>query len=90
LLDKWFAVLHTAYMKLTDVRQERGISQEKLAKLSGVPQCRISRVESGLSMPKWDFVAKVSRALEVDPFILFPDVIVGESNGPIATVEGHD
>lgn len=49
--------------ELIDVRQEKGISQKKLEKLSGVKQPVIARMELGDSNPRLETVLKVLAAL---------------------------
>ena len=45
--------------ELIKVRQEKGISQKKLAKLSGVKQPIIARMEKGYTSPQLDTLLKV-------------------------------
>ena len=45
--------------ELIKARQERGISQKKLEKLSGVKQPIIARMEKGSTSPQLDTVLKV-------------------------------
>lgn len=49
--------------ELIDARQEKGISQKKLEKLSGVKQPVIARMELGDSNPRLETVLKVLAAL---------------------------
>ncbi|MDR1663445.1 MAG: helix-turn-helix transcriptional regulator [Clostridiales bacterium] len=49
--------------ELIKARNERGISQRELEKLSGVKQPVISRMEAGATSPHFDTVVKVLMAL---------------------------
>ncbi|RTL30248.1 MAG: XRE family transcriptional regulator [Rhodocyclaceae bacterium] len=44
-------------------RAERGISQEKLAELTGTSQSSITRFETGATMPPADVALKIAQAL---------------------------
>lgn len=52
-------------------RQEKGITQTELSKLSGIPQKTISRIENGLDIPTFDTVGKLMNALGCTPKITF-------------------
>jgi len=45
--------------KLIEAREEKGITQEKLAELSGLKQSNIARLESLSATPKIDTLIKV-------------------------------
>jgi len=51
---------------LRHVREQRGISQDKLAELSGVPQNTISRIERGERTPRPSTLEKLSQVLKVE------------------------
>jgi transcriptional regulator with XRE-family HTH domain len=51
--------------KLTALMQSAGLSQNQLAKLSGVPQTTISAYASRKNAPSWEHVQSLSRALGV-------------------------
>ena len=51
--------------KLAQVRKEHGLSQERLAELSGVPRVTIARIESGEISPNVRTLEKLSGAMEV-------------------------
>ena len=56
--------LHTALIgELTKARQEKGISQRELEKLSGVKQPVIARMENGSTTPNLSTVLKILAAL---------------------------
>ena len=50
-------------MELTRARNERGLSQRELEKLSGVKQPVIARMENGSTSPQLDTVLKVLASL---------------------------
>ncbi|MBO4359985.1 MAG: helix-turn-helix transcriptional regulator [Eubacteriaceae bacterium] len=49
--------------ELIDARNEKGITQRELERLSGVSQPIIARMEKGTTVPKLDTVIKVLAAL---------------------------
>ena len=51
-------------MALKDIREERQLSQEELAKLSNVNQQTISRIENGVNV-RFNTLIKLSEALDV-------------------------
>lgn len=60
-------------LTLRDAREQKGLTQEQLAKLVGVDQATISQLEAGRrAAPKWPTVARLARELGVDPYELFP------------------
>jgi transcriptional regulator with XRE-family HTH domain len=66
-------------MTLREARKRRGLTQVELADLSGVEQTQISRIEKGrVGRPRWETVAKLSRALNYRPEAIFP---VGHEEG---------
>lgn len=54
---------------LVACRENRGISQKELSRLSGVAQKTISRIENGLDSPKISTIYKLTEAMGVT-FIL--------------------
>ncbi len=60
-------------MNLKEIRKQKQITQEALAALSGVDQSTISALETErMKRPSWEIVAKLARALEMNPEELFP------------------
>jgi transcriptional regulator with XRE-family HTH domain len=57
--------------RLAELRQERGVTQEQLAKASGIRQSNISRLESGRVMPDWSSLWRIAEALGLDLDISF-------------------
>jgi len=75
---------------LQDERKAKKISQEKLAKISGLDRTFISLIENGKRNPTFSTILKICSALEIEPSELFsiyekkdPDYRVkkGEKNG---------
>ncbi|HHW43811.1 MAG TPA: helix-turn-helix transcriptional regulator [Desulfotomaculum sp.] len=50
---------------LKKIRQNKGLSQLKLSKLSGVAQSSISEIESGKSNPNISTLRKLANVLEI-------------------------
>ncbi|MBW4084092.1 helix-turn-helix domain-containing protein [Paenibacillus sp. S150] len=53
------------------LRQERGISQEKLALIAGVNTSYVGQIERGIRSPTIDMLDKIAQALEVNVLELF-------------------
>jgi transcriptional regulator with XRE-family HTH domain len=78
---------HNDMKNLRHVREKRGISQDKLAELSGVPQNTISRIERGERTPRRSTLDKLARVLEVEhPSWLTMPVHPGKTFGEL--IEG--
>jgi transcriptional regulator with XRE-family HTH domain len=56
---------NTFAARLTELREKAGLSQYKLAQLSGVSKQTISQLEKGEGDPSWDTVKKLAHALGV-------------------------
>jgi transcriptional regulator with XRE-family HTH domain len=56
---------------LQEERKAKKISQEKLAKLTGLDRTFISLIENGKNSPSFSTILKVCEALEIDPSELF-------------------
>jgi transcriptional regulator with XRE-family HTH domain len=52
-------------VRLKKLRQDRGLSQAQLAKLSGIPKGTLLQWEYGLRTPLLDAAVKLADALEV-------------------------
>jgi transcriptional regulator with XRE-family HTH domain len=60
-------------MNLKSIRDKQKLTQEQLADLSGVDQSTISALETErMKSPSWQIVAKLAKALGVEPEKLFP------------------
>lgn len=51
---------------LIEARSKRGMTQAKLAKKLGTKQSAIARFESGRGNPTWEFMQKLTNALDLD------------------------
>lgn len=56
---------------LQEERKAKNVSQEKLAKLTGLDRTAISLIETGKRSPTFSTILKICSALEVDPSTLF-------------------
>jgi len=56
---------------LQEERKAKKISQEKLAKLTGLDRTFISLIENGKRSPTFSTILKICSALEIDPSALF-------------------
>jgi transcriptional regulator with XRE-family HTH domain len=57
--------------RISAIRSERGLSQEELAKLSGVSREQISRYESGQTMPSAVNGVRLAKALDCPLDVLY-------------------
>jgi transcriptional regulator with XRE-family HTH domain len=64
--------------RLQSLREAAGISQYRLAQLSGVTKQTVSRLEAGLTQPAWETVVALARGLgvEVGAFVTGPGLPV--------------
>lgn len=56
--------------KLIAARDRKKISQRELSNLSGVPQKTISRIESGIDIPKIPTLIKLADQLDLDLILI--------------------
>ena len=56
---------------IQEERKAKEISQEKLAKLTGLDRTAISLIETGKRSPTFSTILKICSALEIDPSELF-------------------
>ncbi len=59
--------------RLKEARQRLGLSQEELARLTGIPRTTISSIESGRAVPSVDYAIRLARALRCGVEELFGD-----------------
>jgi transcriptional regulator with XRE-family HTH domain len=59
------AIIKRLAMRLKRLRQERGLTQEQLAKRSGVSHGYLARLEIGMHDPSLSTLAKLAKALKV-------------------------
>lgn len=57
--------------QLRFIREEKGLSQEKLAELAGMAHARISRIETSKDNPTLKTLEKIIDALEISPLEFF-------------------
>jgi transcriptional regulator with XRE-family HTH domain len=57
---------HTFAAKLEALREAAGISQYRLAQLSGLTKQTLSRLEMGAAQPSWETVQLLAAALDVE------------------------
>ncbi len=50
-------------LRIFYIRKEKGITQEQLAKKTGLRQTHISRIERGVYMPRIDIAERIANAL---------------------------
>jgi len=55
---------------ITKAREEMGLSQSELSKLTGVTQCDISRIEGAVSNPTLETITKLCKILCLDVSLL--------------------
>lgn len=67
--------------RLREQRTERGVSQDGLARRTGINRVTIGRVEQGASDPRFTTVLRLARGLDVPPGALVEglDAIEGEA-----------
>jgi transcriptional regulator with XRE-family HTH domain len=53
-------------LRIREIREKVGMSQNRLARDSGVSQGKISEYESGKSLPRIDSAKKIADVLNVD------------------------
>jgi len=73
-LQKEYNALQPEYeiiKKLIEVRIENGLTQKELAKLCGIKQSNISRLESGKGNPTMKMLKKIANSLDCDLVIEF-------------------
>lgn len=66
--------------QIRNLRQERGISQEKLALIAGVNTSYVGQIERGIRSPTIDMLDKIAQALEVGVVDFFDAEITHEFN----------
>lgn len=53
------------------LREQEGLSQTRLAREAGMSKSQLSKYETGKELPKLDSLARILRALDVQPLWLF-------------------
>lgn len=59
-------------------REEKDMTQDKLAELTGLPQSRICRLEAGVHSPSFKTLEKIAKALGVTVGVLDPSYDLAE------------
>ncbi len=77
------AIVHALLERIVEARKKAGISQERLAELSGVDLGVISRAENLLRIPGLASILDMARALQLDPAKVLAEAMksVGRSSG---------
>jgi len=60
-------------LKLKKLRQQKGLSQEAFANLSGIDRTYIPEIEKGKRNLSITIVEKLAKALEVNPGVFFEE-----------------
>lgn len=60
-------ILHQFGETIREIRQEKGIAQEKLAHLSDIDRTYMSAIERGLKNPSLKIIFKISEGLGINP-----------------------
>lgn len=53
------------------IRKEKGLSQEKIAKMTGIARTNIVRIESKRNVPTIEILAKLAEAIDMEVEIKF-------------------
>ncbi len=75
-------------LSLAELRKSRKVTQEELAKRIGTKQETISQIERGATIPSWEFINRIAKALNAEVDISFKLL----DNSEIATIShpSHD
>jgi len=65
---------------IRDIREKRGLTQERLADLCGLPRPHISAIERGEYRPRIDTAQKIAQALGTTVDELFPQPLPHAAN----------
>jgi len=57
--------------KVKKIRESKNFTQEYLAELIGIEQATLSNIERGKSHPTVETLEKLSKALDVEPYIFY-------------------
>ncbi|MER5646136.1 helix-turn-helix transcriptional regulator [Streptosporangium sp. NPDC002524] len=72
--------------RLREVREQHGLTQERLGELADVDRKTINRIENGMYSPLLDQIFKISDALEVPARELFPGADVHRERDPASDI----
>lgn len=62
--ERWVGTL------LAQTRRARGVRQKDLARLLGMPQSQLSRIEANKADVRWSTLLQVARALQLEPVLV--------------------
>lgn len=65
--------LKTVALRLAEIRQEKGISQEELANRAGLHAVAITYIETGKRIPRLDTLYKLAKGLDAPITSFFGD-----------------
>ncbi len=83
------AIVHALLLRVVEARKQVGMSQETLAKLSGVDLGVISRAENLLRIPAMASILDLIRALDLDPSGLLAEAMRDAKRGMGHGSKGH-
>jgi transcriptional regulator with XRE-family HTH domain len=63
--------------RLRELRHERGVSQETLARMTGVNRTSVWTCENGGSDPRLSTILRLARGLDVTPGVLLDPLVRG-------------
>ena len=73
--------LATFGLNLRRYREQRGLTQERLASAAGITTSEVSRIERANREPRLTTIVRLARALDIGPGDLFADVEPGGPDG---------
>jgi len=68
--------------KLKQQREQAGMSQPRLAEVSGVPVSSLRNYEQGIRQPAWDVLLRLSRAMRCSADV-FAECVEGLPPAPV-------
>ena len=54
---------------VVEFREQKKLTQRKVANLAGIPQAQLSMIETGKIYPAYNTLFKISKALDIDPLV---------------------
>lgn len=62
--------------RIREIRKERALTQSELAKILGVNQSIVQKLETGVTDLDLPWIMKISKALDISPLELLPDEFI--------------
>ena len=62
--------------RIREIRKERALTQSELAKILGVIQSIVQKLETGVTDLDLPWIMKISKALDISPLELLPDEFI--------------